>query len=55
MSVTVALRELDVRDVPALADLGVDELVIVDSPPEDVHAAADWVSALAERWLSALG
>ncbi len=54
LRVTVALRELHIRDVVALADLGVDELVIVDGPPEDAHAAADWVSALADHWLSAL-
>lgn len=54
LRVTVALRELHVGDVGALADLGVDELVIVDGPPEDPHAAADWVSALADHWLSAL-
>jgi len=39
----VALRDLHEHDVAALADLGVDELVIVDSPPQDAHAAADWV------------
>jgi probable F420-dependent oxidoreductase len=54
LSVTLALRGLHTRDVVALADLGVDELVIVDGPPEDPHAAADWVSALADHWLSAL-
>lgn len=52
--VTVALRELRIDDVVALADLGVDELVIVEGPPEDAGAAGDWVSALAEHWLSAL-
>ena len=54
LRVTVALRALHIRDVAALVDLGVDELVIVDGPPEDAHAAADWVSALADHWLSAL-
>ena len=52
--VTVALRDLQTRDVPPLADLGVDELVIVDAPPEDARVAAAWVSAVAERWLAAL-
>ncbi len=51
--VTVALRDLQTRDVPPLADLGVDELVIVDAPPEDARVAAEWVSAVAERWLAA--
>ena len=52
--VTVALRDLQTRDVAPLADLGVDELVIVDAPPEDARVAAEWVSAVAERWLAAL-
>lgn len=46
--VAVALRDLQPSDVPRLADLGVDELVVVDSPPADPGAAADWVSGLAE-------
>ena len=50
----VALREPQVSEVPALADLGVDELVIVDSPPADPQLAADWVSDLAERWSALL-
>jgi probable F420-dependent oxidoreductase len=50
----VALRQPQVSDVPALADLGVDELVIVDSPPADPQLAADWVSDLAERWSALL-
>ena len=54
LRVTVALRDLRIDDVVALADLGVDELVIVEGPPEDSGAADDWVSALAEHWLSPL-
>lgn len=54
LRVTVALRDLQTRDVPPLADLGVDELVVVDAPPEDSRVAAEWVSSLAERWLAAL-
>jgi probable F420-dependent oxidoreductase len=50
----VALHEPQVSDVPALADLGVDELVIVDSPPADPQLVADWVSDLAERWSALL-
>ena len=49
--VAVALRRPHVDDVAALADLGVDELVIVESPPADPGPAAAWVSALADRWL----
>ena len=54
LHVTVALRELQIDDAAALADLGVDELVIVDGPPDDAAAASDWVTELAEHWLSAL-
>jgi probable F420-dependent oxidoreductase len=51
---SVALRDLHVRDVGPLAELGVDELVVVDGPPGDPQVAADWVSALADHWISAL-
>ena len=46
----VALREPRVGDREALADIGVDELVIVESPPADADLVPTWVSALAERW-----
>lgn len=52
LRVAVALRDLQPRDVSALADLGVDELVVVDGPPRDVGVAGDWVSALGDHWLS---
>jgi probable F420-dependent oxidoreductase len=54
LRLTVALRDLSVRDVGPLAELGVDELVLVDGPPDDARVAADWVSALADHWISAL-
>jgi probable F420-dependent oxidoreductase len=50
----VALRDLGIGDVGPLAGLGVDELVVVDSPPADPRVAADWVSALADHWMSRL-
>jgi alkanesulfonate monooxygenase SsuD/methylene tetrahydromethanopterin reductase-like flavin-dependent oxidoreductase (luciferase family) len=50
LRLAVALRDLSVNDVRPLADLGVDELVVVDGPPEDAAAAAAWVSALADKW-----
>ncbi|HEY2223173.1 LLM class F420-dependent oxidoreductase [Actinomycetospora sp.] len=50
----VALRDPQVDDVPALADLGVDELVIVESPPADPRLVVDWVSALADRFRAAV-
>ena len=50
----VALSEPQAGDLPALADLGVDELVIVDSPPADPRLVTGWVSALADKWVAAL-
>ena len=54
LRLAVGLRDLQVRDVVPLAELGVDELVLVDGPPADARVAADWVSALADHWLSVL-
>jgi probable F420-dependent oxidoreductase len=53
LRLAVALRRPEVGDVARLADLGVDELVIVESPPADPRLAAEWVSGLADRWMSA--
>jgi probable F420-dependent oxidoreductase len=50
VKIAVALRDLRRDDVAALADLGVDELVLVDGPPADPGAAADRVSELADQW-----
>ncbi|HEV7655562.1 MAG TPA: LLM class F420-dependent oxidoreductase [Mycobacteriales bacterium] len=49
----VALREPQVGDLQALADLGVDEMVIVDSPPSDARLVEAWVSTLADQWVPA--
>jgi hypothetical protein len=49
----VALRQPQESDVPALADLGVDEMVVVESPPADPRLVPGWVSALADRWVAA--
>ena len=54
LTLAVALRELNPGDVPSLAALGIDELVIVEGPPEDARVAADWVGALADRWIARL-
>src|ERR1700704_6454945 len=55
LRLAVALRDLSVNDVRPLADLGIDELVVVDGPPEDAGAATDWVSTLADKWMPAAG
>jgi hypothetical protein len=42
----VSLRDLSVDDLRPLAGLGVDELVIVEAPPEDAATAGDWCQRL---------
>lgn len=54
LRLSVALRDPSLADVAPLAELGVDELVIVDGPPGDAGVAAEWVTALADHWMSAL-
>ncbi|BBZ48945.1 LLM class F420-dependent oxidoreductase [Mycobacterium heidelbergense] len=51
----VALRKPSVGDIGALAESGVDELVLVGAPPDRPDAATGWVSALADTWRGALG
>ncbi|OBH12889.1 LLM class F420-dependent oxidoreductase [Mycobacterium sp. E3247] len=53
LRLSVALRDPEVVDIGALADMGIDELVLVESPPDRPEAAAEWVVALAERWMKA--
>jgi probable F420-dependent oxidoreductase len=51
LEIAVALTKVQPADVPALADAGVTQLVLVDSPPEDPGDAGAWTRALADRWL----
>jgi probable F420-dependent oxidoreductase len=55
LRLAVALRKPRVEDFDELAALGVDELVLVEAPPERPEAAGDWVSTLADRWISERG
>jgi probable F420-dependent oxidoreductase len=50
LRLAVALRDPQRSDVAALAELGVDELVVVAGPPDDPAAADQWVADLAEQW-----
>jgi probable F420-dependent oxidoreductase len=54
LRLSVVLRDLQPEDVKPLADIGIDELVIVGAPPRDPGAAPGWVANLADRWMSAL-
>lgn len=50
LRLAVALRDLKPGDAPLLASLGIDELVLVEAPPDNPRDAADWVRGLADRW-----
>ena len=52
LRLAVALTQPQPADVSALAELGVDELVIVEAPPHDVAEVPDWIADLARRWLA---
>ncbi len=53
LRLSVALRDPSIGDAGTLVELGIDELVLVGAPPDRPAAAADWVSALAEQWMTA--
>ena len=50
LHLAVALREPHPDDLPVLTDIGVDELVLAEGPPNDPQEAVTWVTALADRW-----
>ena len=50
LRVAIALRDPQPADATRLAELGVDELVLVASPPDDAARAEEWVSGLAAQW-----
>lgn len=50
LDIAVALRNPVPADRDRLADLGVDELVLVQAPPEDADAVPGWLDELADRW-----
>jgi probable F420-dependent oxidoreductase len=51
LQLAVALDDPGIDDIGALRELGVDELVLVEAPPDQPEVAAEWVSELAERWI----
>jgi probable F420-dependent oxidoreductase len=55
LRLAVALRSPQVGDLDALAELGVDELVLVEAPPADPDDVPGWVSALADQWMTERG
>lgn len=54
LRLAVALVDPQPGDVGKLADIGIDELVLVASPPPDADAARVWVAELAGQWNSVL-
>jgi hypothetical protein len=50
LRLAVALCQPRPSDAVRLAELGVDELVLVASPPDDPAGAAQWVADLATDW-----
>jgi probable F420-dependent oxidoreductase len=50
LRLAVALREPHPSDAGRLAQLGVDELVLVASPPQDPAHADEWVAEFATDW-----
>jgi hypothetical protein len=50
LRLSVALQSGQPGDLAELARLGVNELVLVESPPENPDEAEQWVAALARRW-----
>ncbi|MHA7652710.1 LLM class F420-dependent oxidoreductase [Mycobacterium sp. ML4] len=54
LRLAVALAEPRVGDLDALAACGIDEVVLVQSPPDTADAVPAWISALADEWGSAL-
>ncbi|MGV9709604.1 LLM class F420-dependent oxidoreductase [Gordonia sp. NPDC003424] len=51
LDIAVALRDPSITDRDGLEDLGVTELVIVDSPPEAVGDVERWIERVGDRWL----
>lgn len=49
--VAVALAAPRAADAGALAELGVDELVLVQAPPDSADAVPEWISTLANEWI----
>jgi hypothetical protein len=48
----VAVVDAGPEDLPELQALGIDELVVVESPPSDAADATGWVRSLAARWIA---
>lgn len=54
LRLAVSLRDPAPDDLRRLADVGVDQLVLVENPPADPIAAEAWVAGLARQWMGVL-
>ena len=54
LRLAVALRDPEPADAAKLADIGIDELVLVATPPQDAGYVDAWVGDLARQWASVL-
>jgi probable F420-dependent oxidoreductase len=50
LQIAVSTVDGSPEEIEDLSRLGVDQLVIVEAPPEEPDDAADWVAGLAARW-----
>ncbi len=53
LDISVSVVDLRPDELSELASLGVNELVLVDGPPEDARDVREWVRELAQRWFAA--
>lgn len=54
LRIAVALTNPQPGDARALAELDVDELVLVEAPPDHPETATEWVGGLADKWMAEL-
>jgi probable F420-dependent oxidoreductase len=54
LDLAASLRDGHASDIGALAELGLSELVLVETPPDQRPQVEAWASALANRWSAAL-
>ncbi len=50
LEIAVSTRDCAPEHIAELEQLGIDELVVVDSPPETPEAAVAWVTGLSVQW-----
>jgi alkanesulfonate monooxygenase SsuD/methylene tetrahydromethanopterin reductase-like flavin-dependent oxidoreductase (luciferase family) len=54
LRLSVSMRDPAPSDIRKLDDIGIDELVLVATPPSDPILAEAWVESLARQWIAVL-